>query len=172
MTTVARFAVLVSLLGMAAAGCGTAQADSDPVADHLALFDRLDFEAFNKQDWALFRQIHCPDVVVTSTDGSRLEGIDAHIAASMPIFSFAPDTAILRHPVAAGKGDWTAVTGIMRATFSQPMLMPDGTSIPPTGKTMEGTMATMARWRGNCIAEEQLFIPDSKVQAAQLGLAP
>ena len=114
--------------------CGTAQADSDPVADHLALFDKLDFEAFNKQDWTLFRQLHCDDVIVTSSDGSRTDGIEAHVAVVKGAFSFAPDTAILRHPVAAGKGDWTAVTGIYHATFSQPLQLPDGTSVPPTNK--------------------------------------
>lgn len=27
-------------------------------------FDRLDFDVFSNQDWKLFDEIHCPDVVV------------------------------------------------------------------------------------------------------------
>lgn len=151
-------------------GCSSAQGDVDPVADHLTLFDKLDFEAYNKQDWALFRQLHCDDVIVTSSDGTRTDGIEAHLAAVKPVFSFAPDTTILRHPVAAGKGDWTAVTGVFRSTFSLPLQLPDGTTIPPTNKTLEAPVATIAKWRGNCVAEEQLFMPDSKVQSMQWGL--
>ena len=32
--------------------------DHDLVAQHLALFDRLDFESWNTRDWELFLQLH------------------------------------------------------------------------------------------------------------------
>lgn len=56
-------------------------------------------------------------------------------------------------------------------TFSEPMPLPDGQQLPPTGEVAEGTMVTVAKWGGNCIAEEQLFYADSAVTNNQLGLS-
>jgi hypothetical protein len=38
-------------------------------------FDRLDFDVFSNQDWKLFDEIHCPDVVVSMPDGNEIHGI-------------------------------------------------------------------------------------------------
>ena len=43
------------------------------VEANLARFDELDFEAFSKQNWELFNQIHDPNVLVVFPDGERLE---------------------------------------------------------------------------------------------------
>jgi ketosteroid isomerase-like protein len=152
-------------------GCADAHAESiDPVATHLELFDQLDFEAYSKQNWELFRQIHCDDVVVSDSMGNSTQGIDAHVAAMQPIFSWAPDIKVLEHPIKIGQGDYTAVTGRTHLTFTEPMSLPGGVTVPPTGKAADGLMVTVAHWRGNCIAEEQLFLPDSSLSAKQLGL--
>jgi glutamate dehydrogenase (NAD(P)+) len=45
------------------------------------------------------------------------------------MFVFAPDTRIVEHPIRIASGPWTAVTGSMEGTFSQPMPLPDGTSM-------------------------------------------
>ncbi len=50
------------------------------------------------------------------------------------MFVWAPDTRIKEHPVKIGQGDWTSVIGIMEGTFTQPMPIGNGKSIPPTGK--------------------------------------
>ena len=161
----------LSLL-VSAAGCADAHAEvADPVAKHLELFDQLDFEAYSKQDWELFRQIHCDDVVVSDSMGNHSKGIDAHVAAIQQVFSWAPDSQVLDHPIKIGQGDYTAVTGRTHLTFTEPMLLPDGGSVPPTGKASDGLMVTVARWRGDCIAEEQLFFADTSVSQKQLGLA-
>jgi len=155
----------------AASGCDSAHAESpDPVAVHLDLFDQLDFEAYSKQNWDLFRKIHCDDVVVSDSMGNHTEGIDAHVAAMQQTFTWAPDAKVTAHPIKIGQGDYTAVTGQTHLTFTQPMVYPGGVSVPPTGKSSEGPMATIAHWRGNCIAEEQLFLPDTSVSGKQLGL--
>jgi predicted ester cyclase len=47
--------------------------------------------------------------------------------------------------------------------------MPDGKSIPPTGKKIKITMSTIAKWNNGCIAEEHLFW-DNAEYMKQLGL--
>ena len=61
------------------------------------------------------------------------------------------------------------MTGVLEATFSEPMPMGNGTTQPPTGSKLKLTMATFARWKGDCIAEEFLFW-DNAAYAKQLGL--
>jgi hypothetical protein len=51
-----------------------------------------------------------------------------------PMFAFAPDTKIKTHPVRFGSGDWTCVIGEMEGTFSNPMPIGNGKTIPPTNK--------------------------------------
>src|SRR5919205_736268 len=58
---------------------GADSPDYDLVAQHLALFDRLDFESWNTRDWELFRQLHSDDVHVEGF-GTTTDGIDAHLA--------------------------------------------------------------------------------------------
>ena len=58
---------------------------------------------------------------------------------------------------------------MLEATFSEPMKMPDGKSIPPTGNKVKLSMVTIANWKNGCIAEEQLFW-DNAEYMKQLGL--
>jgi hypothetical protein len=108
----------------------------EQVAQNLETFDRLDFEAWNEQNWELFSQIHGDNVHVegfgTSTDGN-----DVHVQWAQEFIAANPNSyRILRHPIRIGAGDWTAVTGELE----------DGS-----------TMATFARWENGRIAEEYLF---------------
>ena len=74
---------LALLAGLTLFGCtdsSTNDGTTGVVDENLAAFDQLDFDAYNKQDWDLFRHLHCSDVVVTNYDGSQTQGIDAHVA--------------------------------------------------------------------------------------------
>ena len=110
-------------------------ADSATAEENLALFDRLDFEAWNNRDWDLFRQLHADDVHVEG-GGQTTDGIEAHLAWAQAVVEQAPDSKVLAHPIRIGAGDWIAVTG----------LLPDGS-----------TVATIARWENGQVAEEYLF---------------
>ena len=113
---------------------GADSPDHDLVAQHLALFDRLDFESWNTRDWELFRQLHTDDVHVEGF-GTTTDGIDAHLAWAQATVTSTPASKVLAHPIRIGASDWTAVTG----------LLPNG------------HMVTLARWENGRIAEEYLF---------------
>lgn len=135
---------LVALAALVTLGCGSAQplivttpapgpeefgrALAGPeAAAHIATFDALDFEVFTHQQWGRLHESHAHDVIVSWPDGHDTTGIETHIHDLQQLFIHAPDTAISVHPVRIASGDWTAVTGIMTGTFTQPMPLPDGT---------------------------------------------
>ena len=74
-----------------------------------------------------------------------------------PMFVFAPDTKIQSHPVKFGSGDWTCVIGEMEGTFSKPMPVGNGKTIPPTGKKFKLSMCTVGHWKNGKMIEEYLF---------------
>jgi len=113
----------------------TAAADSERAKKNLDLFERLDFEAWNKRDWDLFRQLHGKNVKVGGF-GQETENVEDHIAWAQAYLKQYPDNQIEAHPIRIGAGDWTAVTGVFN----------DGT-----------TMATIARWESGQVVEEYLF---------------
>jgi ketosteroid isomerase-like protein len=159
------------------------------VTKRLERFDQLDFDAFSKQDWKLFTEIHCPNVVVTFPDGHQTHGIKKHTEDMVAMFVPMPDLRITEHSVSFGSdvwarstptrrtsaqsltpGEWTSTVGIMEGTFTKPMTMGDKT-IQPTGKKLKLTMATVAHWKNGCIAEENLFW-DNLTYLQQLGINP
>jgi predicted ester cyclase len=136
----------------------------------LARFDSLDFEFYSNQKWKEFEISHDDNIKVYYPDGTITVGLDPdHIDMLTPMFVFAPDTKIEEHPVRFGSGDWTAVIGKMEGTFSQPMPIGDGKTIPPTGKKFKLTMATIGHWKDGKMIEEYLFW-DNQSFMKQIGL--
>jgi len=58
----------------------------------------------------------------------------------------------------------------MEGTFTQPMPLPDGTSIPPTGKAFKISMATIGRWNAEGTMDEEYLFWDNATYMRQLGL--
>lgn len=113
----------------------TKAADSEQAERNLDLFEKLDFEAWNKRDWDLFRQLHGKDVIVGGF-GQETENVDDHVAWAQDFLRQNPENQIDAHPIRIGAGEWTAVTGLFN----------DGS-----------TMATIARWENGQVVEEYLF---------------
>jgi len=59
----------------------------------------------------------------------------------------------------------------MEGTFSAPMPIGDGKTLPPNGKRFKLPMATIGHWKGDTMDEEYLFW-DNATYAKQLGLTP
>lgn len=137
----------------------------------LIRFDSLDYQFYSNQDWKKFNQSHADNIKVYYPDGNITEGLyPQHIDMLTPMFAFAPDTKIKTHPVRFGSGDWTCVIGEMEGTFSQPMPIGNGKTIPPTNKKFKLAMATIGHWNGGKMSEEHLFW-DNQSFMKQIGLA-
>ena len=142
------------------------------VAQQIATFDDLDYNVFSNQKWDQLKNSHAQDIVVHWPDGHTTTGLDRHIADLKLLFMYAPDTRIKEHPIKLGNGEWTAVQGIMQGTFTQPMLLPTGKSIPPTGKAFKLAMVTLGHWNKAGVMSEEYLLWDSGELMKQLGLAP
>jgi predicted ester cyclase len=110
------------------------------------------------------------DITVHWPDGRTTKGLDTHIEDMKALFVFAPDTHISEHPIKIASGDWTAVTGYIEGTFSQPMPTGDGKTIPPTGKAFKLPMVTVAHWKSGVMDEEWLMW-DNQAFMKQIGLS-
>ena len=140
------------------------------VAQHLAVFDTLDFQVFSHQQWDRLGESHATDIIVTWPDGHETHGLAQHIEDLKAMFVYAPNISITEHPIRFGQGEWTAVQGFMTGTFSQPMPIGNGKTIPPTGKSFKLNMATIGHWTNGKMDHEWLFW-DSQDFMKQLGLA-
>jgi hypothetical protein len=144
----------------------------DPLRQELSAFDDLDFRVYTGQQWQDLHLSHTDDVTVHWPDGHTTQGLARHIEDLKYVFTFAPDNRITEHPIRFGTNDaeWTAVTGWLEGTFTQPMVLADGTTIPPTGKAYRVPMATIAHWnQDHVIFEEYLFFDNAEL-TRQLGL--
>jgi predicted ester cyclase len=164
--------VLVALIVASLTGSGAtaAQQKTDLVAKHLKTFDELDYDVFSNQKWDRLSESHADDIVVTWPDGHETKGIAKHIEDLKAMFVYAPDTSIKEHPIRFGSGEWTCVTGVMTGTFSKPMPIGDGKTIPPTGKSFKLAMATIGHWKDGKMDHEWLFW-DNREFMRQIGLA-
>ncbi len=138
--------------------------------EYLQKFDTLDFVVYSNQEWERLHESHADDILVYYPDGSTTVGLEDHIVALKPMFVFAPNTNIKVHPIRFGTGKYTAVTGEIEGTFSKPMPLPDGSSIPPTGKSFKLPMVTIGLWKDGVMYEEHLFW-DNMAFMKQIGLA-
>lgn len=138
---------------------------------HIATFDTLDFDVFTNQKWERLHESHSNGVIVHWPDGHQTNGIEKHIEDLKAMFVYAPDTRINVHPVKIASGEWTSVIGVMEGTFTQPMPIPEGGTIPPTGKPFKLVMCTVGHWKDGVMDEEYLFW-DNQTFMKQIGLVP
>jgi len=137
---------------------------------NLQKFDTLDFVIYSTQDWKRLHESHAKNIKVTYPDGSVTIGLDEHIKQLSPMFTFAPNTKITEHPIRFGSGKYTAVTGYVEGTFSKPMDIGNGKTIPATGKSFKLPMCTIGIWKDGVMIEEQLYW-DNQAFMKQIGLA-
>ena len=148
------------------------KADEALTQKRLAMFDTLDYEYYSNQKWDMFKHNHADNIKVIYPDGMVTTGLyPQHIDMLTPMFVFAPDTKIKEHPVKFGSGDWTAVIGVMEGTFSKPMPIGNGKTIPPTGKKFKLSMTTLGHWGPDGKMIEEYLFWDNQSFMKQIGLA-
>ena len=137
----------------------------------LARMDSLDFQFYSNQKWDSLAISHDSNIKVYYPDGTITTGLfPQHIDMLTPMFTFAPDTKCTSHPVKFGSGDWTAVIGEVEGTFSKPMNIGNGKTIPPTGKKFKFSMSTIGHWKDGKMIEEYLHWDNQSIMK-QIGLA-
>jgi hypothetical protein len=119
----------------------------DIVRRNLALFDRLDFEAWNKGDFDLFHELHTEDVKVVFGPWSTA-GREAHFEAMRPMMETG-SSRIVSHDIMFGQGEWTCSVATTIQTDAE-------------GNAKEVPLCTVARWRDGSISEEYLFMSDTE----------
>lgn len=181
------FALAASLLSTAAVAADATTPQSSPVpallqdlakyqdaekttAKNIETFDTLDFDVYTHQKWDRLGESHAQDILVHYPDGHTSKGLHDHIEELKPMFVFAPDTRIERHPVKFGQSEWTAVIGVLEGTFSQPMPIGGGKTIAPTGKPFKLTMATVGHWTKAGVMDEEYLFWDNADFMKQIGL--
>ncbi len=147
--------------------------DEKSITEHrLLVFDTLDFDFYSNQKWDMFNHSHADNIKCYYPDGSITTGLyPQHIDQLTPMFVFAPDTKIKAHPVRFGSGDYTCVIGEMEGTFSKPMPIGNGKTIPPTGKHFKLSMTTVGHWGADGKMTEEFLFWDNQSFMKQIGLA-
>jgi hypothetical protein len=160
-----------------AAGCATtspkleAYETAEKIAtEHIAKFDTLDFDVFTNQKWDRLHESHAQNINVHWPDGHITTGIDKHIEDLKAMFVYAPDTRIKVHPVKIASGEWTSVIGEMEGTFTQPMPVGGGNTIPPTNKPFKIIMCTVGHWTKDGVMDEEYLFWDNATFMKQVGL--
>ena len=138
---------------------------------HLANFDDLDFNVYSGQKWDELGKSHAKDITVHYPDGHTTKGLDNHIEELKPMFVFAPDTKIKEHPIRIASGEWTAVSGTIEGSFSKPMPVGEGKTIPATGKSFKIGMVTIGHWNKQGVMDEEWLMWDNLAFMKQIGLA-
>lgn len=138
----------------------------------LELMKRGD-DAFNSRDVDGMNAIHHPDMVAYITGNAEpVYGRTAHAATVQQMFTIFPDVHVDNDPYQTefGSRDWITVITRTTGTFTGSMVLPDGTVIPPTGKSFDVEFGQTSKWDGDLLVEISAFWNSAR-QAEQIGLA-
>jgi ketosteroid isomerase-like protein len=138
--------------------------------ENVELMQTLD-DAWNAQDWDTFDKRHKAETIVRWPAQAPTHGIHDHRAEGVAMFKTFSDNRVGNRPckVLFASGDVTCSIARFAGTMTGPMVLADGTEIPPTGKCFEVDFCTVARWDNGQIVEENLFY-DLMGMMSQLGL--
>jgi ketosteroid isomerase-like protein len=131
------------------------------------LMDRVT-QAVMIGDLEALREVYAPDVVVTTPDAGTLQGIDAFIEwnrAFIDAFTdrdYRSDRALETEECAIDQGDFIG-------TNTRPLQLPDGQSLPPTGKQVRVRSVDVATVREGKIVRHDFYF-DQLDMLSQLGL--
>lgn len=125
--------------------------------------------ATNARDWNAWEALHTADAVRTAPELEQpLRGSGAMRAAIETLSAAFPDYH-LELTQAFGQGEWLAVRLHTTGTMTGPLLLSDGSSVPPTNLPIEQDWAAMVRFEGEQIAEFHEYY-DQLLLMQQLGL--
>lgn len=151
----------------------TDQDVTDRVTGLLALMRSGD-DAFNARDIDGMAAVHHPEAVCHVTGSAEpTTTLPPHMRAVEEMIEAFPDVHVHNdpYPVQFGQGDWVTVISKITGTFTGRMTAPDGTAIPPTGKSFEVNFSTTCRWNDSGQLVDEYVFWDSALLAEQIGLS-
>ncbi len=133
----------------------------------------IDFgDAWNRQDWELFKRLHSEDVVVFWSGKSQpLRGREAHYREALDFFRIFPDSHIANNPykILFTQNGYTCLVAEFTGTFRGVIRGADAKFIPPTNKGYKIELCIVALWMNREIIEERLFYDLSEIMK-QIGI--
>jgi len=126
-------------------------------------------QLYNAGDVEGLVNLYTEDATLVTPDGTFEGRAAIHEAFSRDMAAF-PDHAVTRD-VIVEQGDTLADEWAMLATHSGPLVMPDGTELPPTGARIEIKGMELVQHRDGKIAVHHMYY-DNMAVAGQLGLLP
>jgi hypothetical protein len=129
-------------------------------------------DMFNVRNWEELDIVHHPDMIAHITGSSDpIYGRAEHSAAMRELVGTFPDVRVhTPYPIQFGEGDWITVVTNVTGTFTGGMLLPDGSVMPPTGKSFDVEFVQTSKWQGDQLVVIGAFW-DAAKQATQLGLS-
>ena len=152
-------------------GTGTGEPTKE-VAHLLRLMKSAD-DTYNSRDYDFFlNKRHHKDVWVHQIGSPDTVGLEPHRRDMDMWISAVPDMRVHNDPydVQFGQGEWTVALGKLSGTFTQPLTLPDGTIVPPTGKSFTTFFTTIAHWKNEQMIQEYVLFDPQDIMA-QLGIA-
>lgn len=131
------------------------------------LMDRAT-EAWLNQDDAAAREIYAPDVVVGTPDAGTLHGVEQLIDYMKQFGNAMPDMRFEMQREFEGD-NWAIDQGEVLGTNTGPLQMPDGSSIPATGKQVRLRSMDVATIENGKISKHEFYF-DQLDFMTQLGL--
>ncbi len=139
-------------------GTGTGE-PTESVAHLLRLMKGAD-DTYNSRDYDFFLdKRHSEDVAVHYIGAPSTVGRPAHRTDMENYIKSFPDMRVLNDPydVQFGQGEWTVALGKLAGTFTQPLPLPDGSVVEPTGKSFLIFFTTIARWQNDQMVDEYVL---------------
>jgi predicted ester cyclase len=119
-------------------------------------------------DLETLRDIYASDVVVTTPDAGTLRGVDAFIEWNRGFVDAFSDREF-RSERALDTEEWAIDQGDFIGTHTQPLQLPDGQSVPPTGKQVRVRSVDIATVANGKIVRHDFYF-DQLDMLTQLGL--
>jgi steroid delta-isomerase-like uncharacterized protein len=133
------------------------------------VMDRMT-EAVFSRDVERLKELYAEDAVAETPDQGTVTGREAAVAWSMEFLEAFPD-AKYESGQEHEAGDTAIDEGFMVATNTGPLKMPDGSEIPPTGKSVRLRACDFATVQNGQIISHRFYF-DQMDFLTQLGLAP
>jgi len=124
--------------------------------------------AFSK-NWSELAECYAKDVRYVDP-GGELTGVDAVLAHVKEVFDPFPAMSFDVEAIYEGDG-WAIAEGVVSGKNTGPLVMPDGSMLPATGRDIEVRTAVVFELRDGVITAERNYW-DNMAMYAQLGLLP